>query len=241
MWDTAGQAKLAGDVLPFDAMLSTKQDWKLFCVLLLLSLLASAVMMLALAEVHEHIGGHHIMGFDTRVQTDVHDDATPRLTKVMFALSKIGSPQVLFPVVVLVAALLWERELRHAAIVWLIATSGAGLLVTLLKLHFRRIRPDLPWAFAHEPSYSFPSGHSVLAVVVYGTLMYVTLRHLPKLWQRVCVVLAAVGLMLGIGYSRIYLGVHYPSDVAAGYYVGVVWTALVIGADRYVRRVRAKS
>jgi undecaprenyl-diphosphatase len=220
-------------------MLFTKQNWKLFGVLLLLSLVASAVMMLALAEVHEHIGRPHMMRLDETVQGEVHEDATPRLTRGMFALSRIGSPQVLGPVIVIVTAMLWVRGLRHASIVWLIATGGAGLLVLLLKLHFRRIRPDLPWAFAHEPSYSSPSGHSVLAVVVYGTLMYLGWRHLPRLWQRVAAVAISASLILGIGYSRIYLGVHYPSDVAAGYYVGAVWLGAVIGADRYVRRFEA--
>jgi undecaprenyl-diphosphatase len=67
--------------------------------------------------------------------------------------------------------------LRRAPVVWLAATGGAAVLVTVLKLHFRRVRPDLPWAFVHEPSYSFPSGHSVLAVVVYGSLIFLGMRH----------------------------------------------------------------
>jgi len=79
----------------------------------------------------------------------------------------------------------------------------------------------------------------VLAVVVYGAVMYLGLRHLPRLWQRAGVVLLSFSLILGIGLSRIYLGVHYPSDVAAGYYVGAVWLCAVIGADWYVRRFRA--
>ncbi|MDP9051680.1 MAG: phosphatase PAP2 family protein [Acidobacteriota bacterium] len=223
----------------FDAMLFTKQNWKLFGVLLLLSLVASAVMMMALAEVHEHFGQPQMMNLDDAVQGEVHEDANPWLTRSMFALSWIGSPQVLCPVILVFAAVLWKRGLRHASIVWLIATCGAGMMVLLLKLHFRRIRPDLPWAFAHEPSYSFPSGHSVFAVVVYGTLTYIGWRHLPRLWQRVAAVAIATSLILGIGYSRIYLGVHFPSDVAAGYYVGAVWLGAVIGADWYVRRFRA--
>jgi undecaprenyl-diphosphatase len=219
----------------------TKRTWKLFGALVLLGLVASAVMMMMLVEIHEHLAGRHMVGWDDRVQDEVHDDATPKLTRTAFALSRIGSPETLVPVIPIFAALLWWRRLRHAAIVWTIATAGASVLVLLLKLHFHRIRPDLPWAFAHEPSFSFPSGHSVLAVVVYGTLIHLGMRLLSRTWERVAVLLAAGSLILGIGWSRIYLGVHYPSDVAAGYYIGAVWLGTVVGADWYVRRFRSRA
>jgi undecaprenyl-diphosphatase len=223
-------------VIPFDAMALTRRTWTLCIVLLLVGLAAASVMMLTIAEVHEHLYGARLMRLDQRIQGDVHDDTTPGLTQVMFWLTDIGSPEVLLPAIPLLAGLLWWRRLRHAAAVLLISFLGANLLVLLLKLHFRRLRPDLPWAFVHEASYSFPSGHSVCAVVVYGTLLYIGLRRLPRMWQRVMACAVAAALILGIGTSRIYLGVHYPSDVAAGYFVGVVWLTAVIGADWLVRR-----
>ena len=217
-------------------MAFTPRMWKVFGALLLVGLVATSVMMLTIAEVHEHIYGARLMRLDERIQGDVHGDTTPDLTRVMFCLTDIGSPKTLLPAIPLLAGLLWWRRLRHAAVLLLIATGGSGLLVLLLKLHFRRVRPDLPWAFAHEPSYSFPSGHSVLAVVVYGTLLYIGMRRLPRMWERVAVCVVALTLILGIGTSRIYLGVHYPSDVAAGYFVGAVWLGAVIGSDWCVRR-----
>ena len=93
----------------------------------------------------------------------------------------------------------------------------------------------------HEPSFSFPSGHSVFAVVVYGMLIYIGMRHLRRMRERVAVVVAAGALIFGIGYSRIYLGVHYPSDVAAGYFVGAMWLGTVVAADWYLRRFRARG
>jgi undecaprenyl-diphosphatase len=217
----------------------TRRTWTLFGALLLVGLVATSVMMLTIAEVHEHISGVRLMRLDSRIQDDVHADTTPGLTRVMFALTRIGSPETLLPAIPVLAGLLWWGRLRHAAVLLLIATGGAALLVLLLKLHFRRVRPDLPWAFAHEPSYSFPSGHSVLAVVVYGTLLYIGMRRLPRVWERMAACVAALAAILGIGISRIYLGVHYPSDVAAGYFVGTVWLIAVMGSDRYVRRVEA--
>ena len=222
-------------------MALTWKKLKLFSGLLLVGLVATSVMMLTIAEVHEHIYGSRLMRLDGRIQGDVHGDTTPGLTRVMFALTRIGSPEVLGPVIPLLAAVLWWRGLRRAPVVWLAATGGAGVLVLLLKLHFRRVRPDLPWAFVHEPSYSFPSGHSVLAVVVYGSLIFLGMRHLQRDWERLTVCAVAGALILGIGISRIYLGVHYPSDVAAGYFVGTVWVGAVVGADWYVRRVEAEE
>jgi undecaprenyl-diphosphatase len=222
-------------------MALTWKTCKLFGALLLVGLVATSVMMLTIAEVHEHIYGARLMRLDERVQGDVHRDTTPGLTRVMFALTWIGSPEVLGPVIPLLAAVLWWRGLRRAPVVWLAATGGASMLVLLLKLHFRRVRPDLPWAFVHEPSYSFPSGHSVLAVAVYGSLIFLGMRHLRRSWERIAVCVVAGTLILGIGISRIYLGAHYPSDVAAGYFVGAVWLGAVMGADWYVRRVERSS
>jgi undecaprenyl-diphosphatase len=219
----------------------TRKTGKLFGVLLLLGLVATSAVMLTLAEVHEHLGGPRMERWDDHIQDRVHGDATPGLTRVMFALTWIGSPEVLGPAIPLLAAVLWWRGLRRAPVVWLASTGGAVVLATLLKLHFRRVRPDLPWAFVHEPSYSFPSGHSVCAVVVYGTLILLGMRHLRRTWLRVTVCAVAGTLILGIGVSRIYLGAHYPSDVAAGYFVGAVWLGAVIGADWYVRRVERRA
>jgi membrane-associated phospholipid phosphatase len=217
----------------------SRKTWKLFGALLLVGLVASLMMMLALAEIHEHLGGPRMERWDAHIQDHVHGDTTPRMTRIMFALTYIGSPRVLTPAIAVIAVLLWWRRLRHAAMVWLIATGGAGVLVTVLKLHFHRIRPDLPWAFVHEPSFTFPSGHSVFAVVVYGMAIYICMRRLRRDWQRAVLLVAAGALIFGIGVSRIYLGAHYPSDVAAGYFVGAVWLTVVVGSDRYVRRVEA--
>ena len=212
------------------------QTWKVIGAVLLVGLVAAGITMSTMAEIHEEISEPHEMHLDTGFQDEVHEDATPGLTRLAFALSWIGSPGVMVPVVPVLAALLWWKRLRHQAFVLLITTGGASVLSLLLKLHFRRVRPALPWAFAYEPTFSFPSGHSVFAVVFYGTLLYLGLRHLRQVRERVAVSVAALALILGIGYSRIYLGVHYPSDVAAGYFVGTVWLLAVMAADWYVRR-----
>ena len=88
---------------------------KLFGALLLVGLVATSVMMLTIAEVHEHIYGVKLMRRDNRIQTDVHDDTTRRTTEAMFVLTWIGSPIALSAAIPVIAALLWSRGLRHAA------------------------------------------------------------------------------------------------------------------------------
>lgn len=191
--------------------------------------------MFTLAALHHEIAKPVAVAEDHNIQQAVHNRSSPHFTQLMFALSAIGSPSLLGPVIPIMAALLWWRGFRDEAIVWSSATGGAALLTLALKLHFHRQRPDLPWALAQEHSFSFPSGHSVFAVVVYSVLVYLTMRQRRHTWRHLCIALGATALMLGIGYSRIYLGVHYPSDVGAGYLVGTIWVSSVIAADWYLR------
>ena len=209
--------------------------WRLYCWLLLAGLFVSALVMFALAALHHEVFKPAFMAADIRIQQAVHNHSSPDLTRLMFALTEIGSPRLLAPVIPLMALLLWWRGFRDEALLWMSATGGASLLTLGLKAHFHRLRPDLPWALTEEHSFSFPSGQSVFAVVVYSVLVYLTLRQRQRTFWRVLVTLGAMSLVFGIGYSRIYLGVHYPSDVLAGYLVGGFWVGSVIFADWYLR------
>ena len=211
--------------------------WKPFFVSLLLGLLGSGLLLLMLAEFHEEIAEPFLMHMDLQIQGTMHGCTSVALTKLMFGLTRIGSPAVLFPLTALIAMLFWWKHLRRDALVFLIAMVGAGSLNTLLKLYFHRARPDVLWALALEHSFSFPSGHSVFAVVLYGMLLYFSFRYLRHAWQRAGIIVVATALIAGIGLSRIYLGVHYPSDVAAGYLVGCTWLVTVVGSDWNLRRM----
>ena len=101
-----------GFVVGFEAMVFTRRSWRLFGELLLIGLVATSAMMLTIAEVHEHFRGARLMRLDSRIQDDVHGDTTPGLTRVMFALTDIGSPQVLLPAIPVLAGLLWWGRLR---------------------------------------------------------------------------------------------------------------------------------
>ena len=197
--------------------------------------------MMVLAEFHEEIAEPFLTGLDLAIMGFIHAHASPPLTQLALALSWIGSPLVLVPTVCFTAVLLWIALLRRDAALLILGVGGSGALDLALKLHFRRVRPDVPWALATEHSFSFPSGHSVGAVVLYGTLTYLAWSHLRGLWQRTAVVSAAFLLVAGIGTSRVYLGVHFPTDIAAGYTVGLLWLCPLLAGAEYVARTEGRS
>jgi len=209
---------------------------KLSALLLLLGLLMSTLTMLLMAKVHEEIAQPFLEHVDRQLMQVIHAHNTPALTRLAFTLSFIGSPTALIPGVALSAIVLWALKLRRDAVLLVTAIGGAALLDTILKLHFRRIRPTVPWALVTEHSFSFPSGHSVGAVVLYGTITYLIWSHLHDFKQRAVVIVLALLLIAGIGASRVYIGVHYPTDVAAGYLVGLLWLLTIVGANEYVDR-----
>ncbi len=202
--------------------------------LLLVGLAASLVVTSGLVELHDEILEASFGYWDQAIQSWVHGLASPMLTPVMLGLSWIGSTLVLVPAVALAAGWMWWRGMKDDAVLVVAAALGGVALNEVMKLYFKRLRPDLPWAFVHENSFSFPSGHSVLAMVLYGVIVYKAQDKLRSRWAKAALVVGALVMVAGIGVSRVYLGVHYPSDVAAGYFVGAVWLAAVIGSDVWV-------
>jgi len=110
------------------------------------------------------------------------------------------------------------------AILLMLALGGAGVLNALLKLLFQRPRPEL--AFVHLETYSFPSGHAAVAAATFTTLAFLLGQRAPT--RRVLIALAAVALIALVGFSRLYLGVHFLSDVIAGFSAGTAWVALCV-------------
>lgn len=208
---------------------------KLFGALLLVGFGVALVTTSGLMKLHEEILKATFEQRDQAVQSWVHGFATPMLTEVMRGLSWIGSPFALAPAVALAAGFMWWQELKDDAVLVAVAAIGGVALDEVMKLHFRRLRPEVPWAFVHEHSFSFPSGHSVLAIVMYGVIVYKTQDKLRSKWAKAALMVVAFLMVAGIGVSRVYLGVHYPSDVAGGYFVGAVWLAAVIGSDLWVQ------
>jgi membrane-associated phospholipid phosphatase len=169
--------------------------------------------------------------FDDRIRMLVHANATPALTMVMRAISLIGYPAVL--IALAVPAVVWSVRMGKArwASRFAISVAGAEVLEQLLKLVFHRPRPDTFFGLSGPMGYSFPSGHALVSFAFFGAL---AVFAAPRRWWYYT---AAALPITAIGLSRIYLGMHYPSDVLGGWAAGTVLLLSVAWA----RRVTAPS
>jgi undecaprenyl-diphosphatase len=162
-------------------------------------------------------------GFDTAVREAVHSWSQPWLTTGVSWWTHLGDGVVLWPLGVLVAFWLVSSGRHPEAVRFGVAVVAANLTDEAIKWAIRRPRPQ-PWFGILAPStYSFPSGHSFISCVFYLLLAASVIRPGWGPWRRSAVWGAAVLLTLSIGFSRVYLGVHYPTDVLAGDLAAIAW------------------
>ncbi|MDQ3001712.1 MAG: phosphatase PAP2 family protein [Fibrobacterota bacterium] len=152
---------------------------------------------------------------------------TPRFEEFMRDISALGSQGVLFLGVFAASGMLVLRRQYHAAILLIVAAVGAYFVAAGLKGIFDRPRPSLVTHLSfHTGTRSFPSGHSVMAAAVYLTLGALLSRLVKPMGQKIYFISMAALLAFIIGASRIYLGMHHPTDVVAGWIIGVYWAGL---------------
>ena len=163
---------------------------------------------------------------------DPADRATPVgpecLEHFMVSMTALGSTSVLLMVAVLAAGFFVVAGDRSSAVVLMFASVGGALLSSGLKLYFARARPDLVPHLVEVQSASFPSGHAMKSTVVYLVLAMLIRRNLMTSGSRAYLLATAIGVSVLVGVSRIYLGVHWPSDVIAGWMFGAAWAAACV-------------
>jgi len=189
-------------------------------------LLAAALATLAFLLLARWVLAGESMPFDLGIRDAVHWWAPPFSTSAFFAITMLGSQWVMLPVG---AVLFWRLEIigrRRQAILLAVGVLGGELFSNLLKLAFHRPRPGVFFGLSSAETYSFPSGHAFVATVFYVLLADVlsTFARSPR--QRMGIGATTVVTVLLIGFSRVYLGYHYPSDVLGGWTCAVVWLAL---------------
>ncbi|MEO7218681.1 MAG: bifunctional DedA family/phosphatase PAP2 family protein [Gemmatimonadaceae bacterium] len=163
--------------------------------------------------------------------------ATPSGDAIMSAISLVGSPAAAVLLAVVGAAILWMRRRWLVLGGWIAAFAGGGLIDAALKILIHRPRPIGAMEFLKRFSYSFPSGHAMGSVIGYGMLAYILITFWATRGRaRVLIIVAALLLVLLIGLSRIYLGVHYFSDVIGGFAAGSVWLVVCISGVEIARR-----
>jgi membrane-associated phospholipid phosphatase len=170
--------------------------------------------------VEDYLTGDPIVRWDVELARWLHEHSSSMLVSLFKVVTLAGNAAVLAVICVLALAVLVRRGAFDDAALLVVVAVGIELLNALLKLAFHRPRPEL--AFIHLDTYSFPSGHAAGSAAIYGVLAYFALRHVHGL-LRALVVAAAVVLVALIGFSRLYLGAHYLSDVLAGFSLGAAW------------------
>ncbi|MFL5606785.1 MAG: phosphatase PAP2 family protein [Gemmatimonadaceae bacterium] len=153
-------------------------------------------------------------------------------------MSWIGS-QVMNGIVILGVGWLVLRRDWFRAVALTLAVVGGSLLNDLLKALFHRGRPETATEFIRHESWSFPSGHSMNSLIGFGFVAYLFLERTEDRRARIAIMLATLVLVGLVGFSRLYLGVHYLSDVIAGFLAGAVWLLVCVAALRVAERQRA--
>jgi undecaprenyl-diphosphatase len=184
-------------------------------------LLLAALALWLFATIADEILDKESFTFDKQILLTLRELHTPLLDKVMLGFTYMGQPVVLLAICVVLGIVLLSLGERSQATILVIAAAGAAVLNNLLKYIFGRARPLLWERVVDVGQYSFPSGHAMISMVVYGIIGYLLSSKFPQ-WRLLIISLTLV-LVTGIGLSRLYLGVHWPTDVVAGYAAGLVW------------------
>ncbi|HEX6938592.1 MAG TPA: phosphatase PAP2 family protein [Longimicrobiales bacterium] len=211
-------------------------------VFLLVGLGLAVIAVWGFAELAGSVLEGETTSLDHRVLLWIDAHATPALDVVALEITALGSPVVVATLVLVSSAFLWFTHRRVCAFLIWVATAGGLVLNVALKLAFERPRPRVfEWRAHYATAYSFPSGHAMASMIIYVTLAYVIAElDPPAPMKRMAVVLAAAIIAL-VGLSRLYLGVHYPTDILAGYAIGFAWATLCafnLRVAEYLRRQR---
>jgi membrane-associated phospholipid phosphatase len=161
-----------------------------------------------------------LLPFDRPVLLFLHAHATSTLNTIMIWSSRAGSALVLVPVIILVALYLYRQSVMAQTWFWVLSVGGAAVLNLLAKYGFARSRPALWVSISPETTYSFPSGHAMESMAVVTAIVCLVWNRGHWGWPALILGTAFVVL---VGGSRVYLGVHYPSDVLAAWLASFAW------------------
>lgn len=174
-----------------------------------------------------------IVAADTRIANLLFAFRDTELVKIFTWITLLGKWQIVVSATVILSFILWLWKKRiHLLPLW-VTIIGSGLFTSLGKLAFHRPRPDV--ALYIEDTFSFPSGHATIAVAFYGFLVYILFRQIKKWKYKINALFFGITLILAIGLSRLYLGVHFLSDVWGGYLLGTLWLLIGITISEWLQ------
>ena len=178
---------------------------------------------------------------DKHVAEWFHQRTTPGLMAAMLVITDFASPLWVTCVAVVTGLVLWWKRCWYRLLALVLVIPGGMALLPLLKMAFHRHRPSFEDAFSIFQGYSFPSGHTMAATLLYGLLAVFAVLAFDTWRQRTWAVLGAFVMVLLVGFSRVYLGAHYLSDVLGAVAAGLAWLVLSLTAVDALRRSRGRS
>jgi undecaprenyl-diphosphatase len=209
-------------------------------VVLVLGFVLGVLALLVFADLSENVAAGQTMFLDTAVLLWLRQLQGPVVDVVARTLSALGS-EVVAVVGLVLLGIFVARKRWGAALSLVVVTIGAQLMNDVLKDVFQRTRPAPVIGMIPAQSFSFPSGHAMVSAAFYGYLAYLAWR-IQRGGPRWAAMIGLLVLVFGIGLSRLYLGVHYLTDVAAGYIAGFLWVdAVIIGGHLLTLRRRRRG
>ena len=196
-----------------------------FGILVLGGLAVAVMLTFGFAKIAGTVVSGDTASFDESAMRFLGAHQIPWVSNLMVEVTMLGTGIVVAMIVAVSGLFLWLYDYKQSATLLLVTTLGGMLLNNVLKLGFDRPRPQFfDWG-THVMSSSFPSGHAMSAAIVYPTVAYLAARLHKTHGARLATMFGAAVLVVLISFSRVYLGVHYPSDVLAGVVVGLAWSA----------------
>jgi len=179
----------------------------------------------------------YVVNIDQTIATYIYSLRTPFITDIMMFITSLADVNTIIVLFVFVVVILLVLKKRSHIIPVVLTLLGNLIFVSLVKTILARPRPLLANALVYEESYSYPSGHSLIAITIYGLLIIYLFTFVKSHAIRRLSVIVGVILILIVGFSRIYLGAHWPSDVLASYLIGICWLSLILFLIEHRERI----
>jgi undecaprenyl-diphosphatase len=199
-------------------------------------LIVAAIGTAIFVEVASHVQSGSTQAFDESVIRWLAARHTHTLDAVMVEITALGTGTVVIMIVAVAGLFLVLTQHKYSAILLLASTAGGLVLNGVLKLGFNRPRPSIFVPSVNTVSSSFPSGHAMNATIVYMTVGYLAARLHKRKWARWLLIASVFVVIVLICFSRLYLGVHYPSDVLAGFLIGLAWAGFCMATLEAIQK-----
>lgn len=183
--------------------------------------------------VEDVVNSESIVSIDEYFNSFIIIFRDPSWIKIFTLITWLGTWEAVALISVITIAILWkEKRLQIAPL--MVSLGGSAVFTYMSKIVFHRARPE--GAIYQETLYSFPSGHATIAIALYGFITYLLIRYSKTYTQKSLAFISGLALIILIGFSRLYLGVHYLSDIWGGYLAGAIWLVIAISLTKYLHK-----